>query len=96
MMAGTAGPVDALVALLHEAVHTLTARLTLGGIRAARAAVCPVEVVAGQGALGHAVCEHRVGRTQRLQGVWEVVGEGQSRAGPLRPDARAGGMCRYI
>ena len=78
MMAGTAGPVDALVALLHEAVHTLTARLTLGGIRAARAAVCPVEVVAGQGALGHAVREHRVGRTQRLDSRGKLVVEGQS------------------
>ena len=62
MVARTHGPVDALVSLLHEAVHTLTARLALGRVRAARAAVRLVEVVAGDGALGHAVREHRVGR----------------------------------
>ena len=78
MVARAHGPVDALVSLLHEAVHTLTARLTLGRIRAARAAVRLVEVVAGDGALGHAVREHRVGGTQRLEGVREVVAECQS------------------
>ena len=78
MVARAHGPVDALVSLLHEAVHTLTARFTLGRVRAARAAVRLVEVIAGDGALGHAVREHRVGWTQRLEGVREVVAEGQS------------------
>ena len=80
MVARAHGPVDALVSLLHEAVHTLTARLTLGGVRAARAAVRLVEVVAGDRALGHAVREHRVGRTEWLDGRGKLVVESQSGA----------------